>query len=71
MRELETWILLGAYPALRGFMEPVDVAAVLATAQLADGTAWPVPVTVVIPPAVALRARRLTGNPGRGGHSGQ
>lgn len=50
-------LLLGAYPALRGFLGPEDLAAVLATARLADGTAWPVPVSLVIPPAVALLAR--------------
>lgn len=52
-------LLLGAYPAVRGFLGPEDIAAVRTRARLADGTPWPVPVTLEIPPSVACQARDL------------
>jgi sulfate adenylyltransferase len=39
-------ILSGAFAPLRGFMTRADVDAVAASATLADGTPWPVPVTL-------------------------
>ena len=42
-------ILSGAFAQLRGFMTRADVAAVAASAALADGTPWPVPVTLEVP----------------------
>ena len=39
-------ILSGAFAPLRGFMSPADVSAVAAQATLADGTPWPIPVTL-------------------------
>jgi sulfate adenylyltransferase len=41
-------ILSGAFAPLRGFMTRADVAAVAASATLADGTPWPVPVTLEV-----------------------
>lgn len=49
-------LLLGAYAGLRGFLGPEDLAAVRARARLADGTPWPLPVTLQVPPVVAERA---------------
>jgi sulfate adenylyltransferase len=46
-------LLSGAFAPLTGFMGAADVAAVLERGTLADGTPWPVPVTLdVSPPAV-------------------
>jgi len=42
-------ILSGAFAPLRGFMTSADVASVAASATLADGTPWPIPVTLEIP----------------------
>ncbi len=42
-------ILTGAFAPLRGFMTSADVASVAASATLADGTPWPIPVTLEIP----------------------
>jgi sulfate adenylyltransferase len=42
-------ILSGAFAPLGGFMTRADVAAVADTATLADGTPWPVPVTLEVP----------------------
>jgi sulfate adenylyltransferase len=41
-------ILSGAFAPLRGFMTRNDVASVAASATLADGTPWPVPVTLEV-----------------------
>lgn len=50
-------LLLGAYPGLRGFLGPEDISSVRSEARLADGTPWPVPVTLAVPDAVAQAAR--------------
>ena len=42
-------ILSGAFAPLTGFMTGTDVDAVEASATLADGTPWPVPVTLEVP----------------------
>ena len=42
-------ILSGAFAPLGGFMTSADVAAVAESATLADGTPWPVPVTLEVP----------------------
>ncbi|MBV9095323.1 MAG: adenylyl-sulfate kinase, partial [Streptosporangiaceae bacterium] len=39
----------GAFAPLRGFMTAADVAAVAERGMLADGTPWPVPVTLEVP----------------------
>ncbi|HVT66698.1 MAG TPA: adenylyl-sulfate kinase [Trebonia sp.] len=46
--ELEL-ITSGAYPALSGYLTAADLAAVGARGELADGTPWPVPVTLIVP----------------------
>src|ERR1700722_1694228 len=42
-------ILSGAFAPLRGFMSQADVTSVTASATLADGTPWPVPVVLDLP----------------------
>jgi sulfate adenylyltransferase len=48
-------LLSGAYAPLTGFLGATDLAVVARTGHLADGTAWPVPVTLEIPAALAMR----------------
>ena len=43
-------LLSGAFAPLAGFMGAADVAAVLKRGTLADGTPWPVPVTLDVSP---------------------
>ncbi|MBV9206473.1 MAG: adenylyl-sulfate kinase, partial [Actinobacteria bacterium] len=45
----------GAFAPLRGFMDAADAASVAGRGTLADGTPWPVPVTLEVP-ATALPA---------------
>jgi sulfate adenylyltransferase len=45
-------LLSGAYAPLTGFLGAADIASVIRTGQLADGTPWPVPVTLEIPAAL-------------------
>ena len=53
-------MLSGAFAPLRGFMSQADVSAVIAMATLADGTPWPIPVTLDVPAdAVPAAADRL------------
>jgi sulfate adenylyltransferase len=53
-------LLSGAFAPLTGFMGEADVAAVTERGTLADGTPWPVPVTLdVSPDAVPDGARRV------------
>ncbi len=50
----------GAFAPLRGFMDAAEVAAVTGRGMLADGTPWPVPVTLDVPAgAVPDGATRL------------
>jgi sulfate adenylyltransferase len=42
-------LLSGAYAPLTGFLTAADAAAVAARHELADGTPWPVPVTLTVP----------------------
>jgi sulfate adenylyltransferase len=44
-------LLCGAFAPLAGFMSDADVAAVRSTGALADGTAFPVPVSLEVPAA--------------------
>jgi sulfate adenylyltransferase len=46
--ELEL-ITSGAYAPLTGYLTTADLAAVSARGELADGTPWPVPVTLTVP----------------------
>jgi sulfate adenylyltransferase len=57
--ELEL-ITSGAYAPLKGYLGTADLATVAERRELADGTAWPVPVTLTVPvAAVPEGARRL------------
>jgi sulfate adenylyltransferase len=50
----------GAFAPLRGFMDAAEVTAVTEHGTLADGTPWPVPVTLDVPPgALPADATRL------------
>src|SRR5207248_2819076 len=44
-------LISGAFAPLRGFMDAAEVAAVTERGTLADGTPWPMPVTLDVPPA--------------------
>ena len=56
-------LLSGAFAPLTGFMTAADVSSVWASGTLADGTAWPVPVTLDVPEDAAPPAlRRLALN---------
>jgi sulfate adenylyltransferase len=46
-------LLSGGFSPLRGFMARADYEAVCGTARLADGTLWPIPITLDVPEAVA------------------
>ncbi len=53
-------LLTGAFAPLSGFMNEADVASVCERAALADGTPWPVPITLDVPAgSVPESARRL------------
>ncbi|OLB64163.1 MAG: adenylyl-sulfate kinase [Actinobacteria bacterium 13_2_20CM_2_72_6] len=46
-------LLSGAYAPLTGFLNRADLASLARRGRLADGTAWPVPVTLDVPDEVA------------------
>ncbi|MEH0845763.1 adenylyl-sulfate kinase [Micromonospora sp. CPCC 205711] len=46
-------LLSGAYAPLAGFMTRADLASLQRRGRLADGTSWPVPVTLQVPAALA------------------
>lgn len=46
-------LLSGAYAPLGGFLGRADLAALARRGRLADGTPWPVPVTLQVPASVA------------------
>lgn len=53
-------LLTGAFEPLAGFMNDVDAASVCERGTLADGTPWPVPITLDVPAgAVPGSARRV------------
>ena len=62
LAELEL-LTSGAFAPLRGYLTAADLAAVTERGTLADGTPWPVPVTLVVPaeavPASPPGGRRL------------
>ena len=58
-------LLLGGYTPVRGFLGADDVAAVRDTGTLADGSTWPVPITLTIPTEVGNRAASVGGLSGR------
>jgi sulfate adenylyltransferase len=48
-------LLSGAFSPLRGFLGSADVASVCADMRLADGTLWPIPVTLDVPDELATQ----------------
>src|SRR4051794_2992729 len=48
-------LLSSAYAPLTGFVGRADLTSLRRTGKLADGTAWPVPVTLEVPQAIADR----------------
>jgi sulfate adenylyltransferase len=53
--ELEL-ITSGAFAPLRGYLAAADLASVAARGELADGTPWPLPVTLTVPAGVLPEA---------------
>lgn len=50
-------IATGAYSPLEGFMGSVDYKAVVDEMRLADGTIWPIPISLPVDPEVAKRLK--------------
>jgi sulfate adenylyltransferase len=50
-------LLTGAFSPLTGFLGPEDYEAVCRTMRLADGTLWPIPVTLDVPESLASQLR--------------
>ncbi|HYN97526.1 MAG TPA: adenylyl-sulfate kinase [Pilimelia sp.] len=48
-------LLSGAYAPLTGFLSRADLAGLVRRGRLADGTSWPVPVTLEVPAALIER----------------
>ena len=57
----------GAFAPLAGYLTAADLAAVRARGELADGTPWPVPVTLTVPGQRRARGRGPPGAAGPGG----
>jgi sulfate adenylyltransferase len=57
--ELEL-LLSGAYAPLEGYLTTADLSAVAARRELADGTPWPVPVTLTVPADVLSAGERAS-----------
>ena len=47
------------YAPLKGYLAAADLAAVTERGELADGTPWPLPVTLAVPGTVPADAGRL------------
>lgn len=56
-------ILAGAYRPLTGFLGSFDAAMVIAGGRLADGTPWPVPVTLSVPKELTGHERIVLQDP--------
>lgn len=56
-------ILAGAYRPLKGFLGSFDTAMVIAGGRLADGTPWPVPVTLSVPKELTEHDRLVLQDP--------
>ncbi|MFI0482441.1 adenylyl-sulfate kinase [Actinomadura sp. 9N215] len=56
-------ILAGAYRPLTGFLGSYDTAMVIAGGRLADGTPWPVPVTLSVPKELTGHERVVLQDP--------
>ncbi|HEX2315353.1 MAG TPA: adenylyl-sulfate kinase [Thermomonospora sp.] len=56
-------LLTGAYRPLPGFLGSFDTAMVIAGGRLADGTPWPVPVTLAVPKDLTAHERLVLQDP--------
>jgi sulfate adenylyltransferase len=56
-------LLNGAFRPLTGFLGAVDSATVAAAGRLADGTPWPVPVTLAVPEDLVKEERLMLTDP--------
>jgi sulfate adenylyltransferase len=56
-------LLAGVYRPLPGFLGSYDTAMVIAGGRLADGTPWPVPVTLAVPKELTSRERIVLQDP--------
>ncbi len=56
-------LLAGAYRPLTGFLGSFDTAMVIAGGRLADGTPWPVPVTLAVPKELTGQERVVLQDP--------
>ncbi|WP_242614576.1 adenylyl-sulfate kinase [Actinomadura roseirufa] len=56
-------LLSGAYRPLTGFLGSFDTAMVIAGGRLADGTPWPVPVTLSVPKELTAHERLVLQDP--------
>ncbi|MGK5554411.1 adenylyl-sulfate kinase [Actinomadura kijaniata] len=75
LRDLPTWtpdgveladlelLLAGVYRPLTGFLGSFDTAMVIAGGRLADGTPWPVPVTLTVPKELTTVERLVLQDP--------
>jgi len=75
LRDLPSWtpdpveladlelLLTGAYRPLTGFLGAFDAAMVIAGGRLADGTPWPVPVTLTVPQDLTSHERLVLQDP--------
>ncbi|WP_067483414.1 adenylyl-sulfate kinase [Actinomadura hibisca] len=75
LRDLPTWtpdgveladlelLLAGVYRPLAGFLGSFDTAMVIAGGRLADGTPWPVPVTLAVPKELTAHERLVLQDP--------
>ncbi|MFB4313035.1 adenylyl-sulfate kinase [Actinomadura sp. 21ATH] len=56
-------LLAGVYAPLAGFLGSFDTAMVIAGGRLADGTPWPVPVTLAVPKELTAHERVVLQDP--------
>lgn len=56
-------LLAGAFRPLKGFLGAYDTAMVIAGGRLADGTPWPVPVTLTVPKDLTGEGRLVLQDP--------
>jgi sulfate adenylyltransferase len=56
-------LLAGVYRPLAGFLGSFDTAMVIGGGRLADGTPWPVPVTLAVPKELTARERVVLQDP--------
>ncbi|QKG22168.1 adenylyl-sulfate kinase [Actinomadura verrucosospora] len=56
-------LLAGVYRPLTGFLGSFDAAMVIAGGRLADGTPWPVPVTLAVPKELTAHERLVLQDP--------